>query len=164
MAYGVIRTDKVSGENVFADMLSFRFYNGATPAEVENGVIVELEGLDTNKHEIYKAKAATSQSQLQNCAVAAGVELMYDERKRSLDEFINEAGRPVRGYTLRHRNIYSFTKECFVGGTAPTKGASVGIGTGGKIDASGTGLGTCIDIDTAGKYTFYAIQIGAVAD
>lgn len=164
MAYGVIRTDKVSGENVFADMLSFRFYNGATPAAVENGVIVELEGLNTNEHEIYKAKAATSQSQLQNCAVAAGVELMYDERKRSLDEFINEAGRPVRGYTLRHRNIYSFTKECFVGGTAPTKGASVGIGTGGKIDASGTGLGTCIDIDTAGKYTFYAIQIGAVAD
>jgi hypothetical protein len=52
------------------------------------------------------------------------------------------------------------TKEGFVGGVVPTKGANVGIGANGKIDASGTGLGVCVDIETAGRYTYYAIKIG----
>lgn len=52
------------------------------------------------------------------------------------------------------------TKEGFVGGTAPTKGAKVGIGTGGKIDAAATGLGVCADIEVAGRYTYYVIKLG----
>lgn len=68
--------------------------------------------------------------------------------------------KAVRGYIPRSRNIFSVTKEGFVGGTAPTKGAKVGIGTGGKIDAAGTGFGTCVDVEVAGRYTYYAIKIG----
>ena len=41
----------------------------------------------------------------------------------------------------------------------PTKGAEVGIGTDGKIDAAGKGLGVCVDIEVAGRYTYYAIKI-----
>ena len=52
------------------------------------------------------------------------------------------------------------TKEGFVGGTVPTKGAEVGIGTGGKIDAAGKGLGVCVDVEVVGRYTYYAIKIG----
>lgn len=53
------------------------------------------------------------------------------------------------------------TKEGFVGGTAPSAvGQEVGIGTDGKIDAAGTGLGTCVAIETAGRYTYYTIKIG----
>ena len=52
------------------------------------------------------------------------------------------------------------TKEGFVDGTVPEKGDEVGIGEGGKIDAAGTGLGVCVDIDVAGRYTYYAIKIG----
>ena len=51
-------------------------------------------------------------------------------------------------------------QEGFVDGTVPEKGAEVGIGEGGKIDAAGTGLGVCVDIDVAGRYTYYAIKIG----
>lgn len=171
--YCVVRTDKPSGEAQMADMVSVRFYTTSgsgssityTAAEVENGVIAELKGLDpidqnTNEHEIYRAVAATSSSNMNDCVIICSPELLYDERKKLLDQFINEAGKPARGYIPRSRNIYSWTKEGFVGGTAPTIGATVGIGANGKLDASGSGFGKCIDIDTAGRYTYYAIEIG----
>lgn len=175
MSYCVVRTDKPSGEAQMADMLSLRFCtattnNGTTtytPAEVENGVIAELKGLESRgtnpviyEHEIYRAVAATSSSDMNNCVIICSPELMYDERKHSLDQFINEAGKPARGYIPRSRNIYSWTKEGFVGATPPAIGGTVGIGTGGKLNASGSGFGKCIDIDTAGKYTYYVIEIG----
>lgn len=158
--YCVIRTDLMSGTKQPADMVSFRFYDGeGKPAEVENGVIVKLVGYEDGEREVMKAIAASAGDDLNDCAVVAGVEVMYDERKKNLDEYINEAGKIVRGYILRSRNVFSVTKEGFVGGTVPTKEATVGIGDGGKIDAAGTGLGTCAHIEAAGRYTYYAIKI-----
>ena len=161
MAYTVIRTDLMSGTTQPADLVSLRFYDGSDEqAEVENGVIVKLQGYEDGEREIMKAVAAASTDDLNDCAIVAGVEVMYDERKKNLDEFINEAGSIVRGYIPRSRNIFSVTKEGFVGGVVPEKGAEVGIGAGGKIDAAGTGLGVCADIEVAGRYTYYAIRIG----
>ena len=152
MAYTVIRTDLMSGTKQPADLVSLRFYGAdGQPAEVENGVIVKLQGYEDGEREVMKAVAATADDDLNECAIVAGVEVMYDERKKNLDEYINEAGKAVRGYIPRSRNIFSVTKEGFVGGTAPTKGAKVGIGT---------GLGTCVDVEVAGRYTYYAIKIG----
>lgn len=160
MAYTIIRTDLMSGTNQPADLVSLRFYNGeGEQAEVENGVIVKLEGYEDGEREVMKAVAASAGADLNECAIVAGVEVMYDERKKNLDEYINEAGKAVRGYIPRSRNVFSVTKEGFVGGTVPVKGAEVGIGEGGKIDAAGTGLGVCVDIDVAGRYTYYAIKI-----
>lgn len=160
MSYCVIRTDLMSGTNQPADLVSLRFYDtGDNQAEVENGVIVKLEGYEDGEREVMKAVAASAGADLNECAIVAGVEVMYDERKKNLDEYINEAGKAVRGYIPRSRNIFSVTKEGFVGGVVPTKGAEVGIGANGKIDAAGTGLGVCVDIDVAGRYTYYAIKI-----
>lgn len=160
MVYTVIRTDLMSGTNQPADLVSLRFYNGeGNQAEVENGVIVKLEGYEDGEREVMKAVAASAGADLNECAIVAGVEVMYDERKKNLDEYINEAGKAIRGYIPRSRNIFSVTKEGFVGGVVPTKGAEVGIGANGKIDATGTGLGVCVDIDVAGRYTYYAIKI-----
>lgn len=160
MAYTVIRTDLMSGTKQPADLVSFRFYDGeGNPAEVENGTIVKLVGYEDGEREVMKAVAAVAGDDLNECAVAAGVEVMYDERKKNLDEYVNEAGKIVRGYILRSRNIFSVTKEGFVDATAPVKGAKVGIGAEGKIDASGNGLGTCVHVENAGRYTYYAIKI-----
>ena len=160
MAYAVIRTDLMSGTKQPADLVSLRFYDAeGNKAEVENGVIVELQGYEDGEREVMKAVAASAGADLNECAIVAGVEVMYDERKKNLDEYINEAGKAVRGYIPRSRNVFSVTKEGFVGGTVPTKGAEVGIGEGGKIDAAGSGLGVCVDIDVAGRYTYYAIKI-----
>nr|WP_290461569.1 hypothetical protein [Acutalibacter muris] len=160
MAYTVIRTDLMSGTKQPADLVSLRFYDASGEvAEVENGVIVKLEGYEDGEREVMKAVAATAGADLNECAIVAGVEVMYDERKKNLDEFINEAGKATRGYISRSRNIFSVTAEGFVGGTVPKKGDKVGIGAGGKIDAAGTGLGECVDVEVAGRYTYYAIKI-----
>lgn len=159
--YAVIRTDLMSGTKQPADLVSLRFYgDDGNPAAVENGVIVKLDGYENGQREVMKAVAAKASDDLNDCAIVAGVEVMYDERKRNLEEFINEAGKAVRGYILRSRNIFSVTAEGFVGGAGPAKGGAVGIGTGGKLDKAKTGFGVCADVETVGRYTYYAIEIG----
>lgn len=159
MAYCVIRTDLMSGTKQPADLVSLRFYNAEDKvAEVENGVIVELKGYEEGQREVMKAVAATSASDVANCAIVAGVEVMYDERKKNLDEYINEAGKAIRGYIPRNRNLFAVTKEGFVG-AVPAIGGKVGIGANGKLDAAAEGFGECVHIETAGRYTYYTIKI-----
>lgn len=159
--YCVIRTDLMSGTVQPADLVSLRFYDGdGNQAEIENGAIVKLEGYEDGERECMKAVAASAGDDLNDCAVVDGVEVMYDERLHNLDEYINEAGKIVRGYVPRSRNMFSVTAEGFVGANVPAVGAEVGIGEGGKIDVAGTGLGTCVAIETAGRYTYYTIKIG----
>lgn len=159
--YCVIRTDLMSGTKQPADLVSFRFYDDADKlAEVENGVIVKLMGYENGEREVMKAIAAKAGDDLNDCAIVAGVEVMYDERKHNLDEFINSTEKPIRGYIPRSRNLFAVTAEGFVNGTVPAKGDTVGIGAGGKIAAGGTGLGTCVEVEVAGRYTYYTIRIG----
>lgn len=160
MSYCVIRTDLVSGTKQPADLVSLRFYNAkGEKAEVENGVIVHLQGYEEGEREVRKAVAATAGADLNECAIIAAPEVMYDERLKNLEDFINEKGKAVRGYIPRSRNTFSFTKEGFVNGVVPAVDAEVGIGANGKIDAAGTGLGKCVHIEQVGRYTFYAIEI-----
>lgn len=161
MAYTVIRTDLLSGTDVAADLVSLRVYDsGDKQIPVENGAIVELKGYEEGQREVMKAVLATADSKVEDCAIVASEEVMYDERKKNLDEFVNEAGAICRGYIPRSRNIYSITKEGFVGATAPTEvGAEVGLGADGKLDAAGTGYGTVMAIEIAGRYTYYVIKI-----
>lgn len=159
--YTVIRTDLLSGTDVAADLVSLRVYDDSdNPIEVENGTIVELEGYEEGQREVMKAKLAKASSNVGDCAIVATEEIMYDERKKNLDEFINEAGTICRGYIPRSRNMYSVTAEGFVGGTAPsTVGDEVGLGADGKLDAGSTGYGKLMAIEVAGRYTYYVIKI-----
>ena len=160
MGYTVIRTDLLSGTDVAADLVSLRVYDDeGKHIAVENGTIVELKGYEDGQREVMKAVLATSESKIEDCAIVATVELMYDERKKNLDEFINEAGTICRGYIPRSRNMYSITKEGFVGGAAPEAGTEVGIGANGKLDAAGTGFGSVMAVEIAGRYTYYVIKI-----
>lgn len=161
MAYTVFRSDLLSGTDVASDLVSCRVYDGSDNAiAVENGTIVELKGYEDGEREVMKAVLATSSSKLSDCAIIGTEEVMYDERKKNLDEFINEAGSICRGYIPRSRNMFSVTKDGFVDGTVAAKGAEVGIGTNGKIDAAGTGFGTIMAVEVAGRYTYYVVKIG----
>lgn len=158
--YCVIRTDLMAGTKNPDQLVSLRYYNAEDKvAEVENGVIVELKGYEDGQREVMKAVAATDASDMADCAVIAAPEVMYDERKKNLDEFINEAGKAVRGYRLPDRNMFALTAEGFANKTAPALNGKVGIGANGKLDAAKTGFGECVHIETAGRYTYYAIKI-----
>lgn len=158
--YTVIRTDSLSGTDQRADLLSVRVYDaGGNTIAAENGTIVKIGALEAGEREVYKATLATNEDNIDECAILAGVEVMYDDRARNLDDYINEAGKAVRAYIPRNRNFFSVTKEGFVDGTAPAVEGKVGIGADGKIDAAKTGLGVCKAIEVAGRYTYYVIQI-----
>ena len=160
MGYCVFRSDLMSGTDVASDLVSGRVYDESdNPIAVENGTIVELKGYEEGEREVMKAVLASASSKISDCAIIGSEEVMYDERKKNLDEFINEAGSICRGYIPRSRNMYSVTKEGFVGESVPEKGAEVGIGEGGKVDASGTGYGTIMAVEVAGRYTYYVIKI-----
>ena len=160
MGYTVFRSDLLSGTDVAADLVSCRVYDETDKTiAVENGTIVELKGYEEGEREVMKAVLATSASKISDCAIIGSVEMMYDERKKNLDEFINEAGTICRGYIPRSRNFFSITKDGFVGGSVPAKDAEVGIGADGKLDAAGTGFGICRAIEVAGRYTYYVIQV-----
>ena len=61
MAYAVIRTDLMSGTKQPADLVSLRFYDASgNKAEVENGVIVKLQGYEDGEREVMKAVAASA--------------------------------------------------------------------------------------------------------
>ena len=156
--YCVIRTDLMHGTKNPDMLVSLRFYANDAVAEVENGVIAELKGYEDGQREVMKAVAATADSNLADCVVIAAPEVMYDERKKNLDEFINEAGKAVRGYRLPDRNLFALTAEGFAG-AVPTVGGKVGIGANGKLDAAGTGFGECVHIENAGYHTYYTIKI-----
>ena len=162
--YAVVRLDNLSGQDVHADMRSVRIYNGtsssATTIDAENGIFVVPNGLEENQREIFYAVPATASADIEDVLLVATPEVLYDERKKNLDDFVNEAGKAARAYVLRRGDIFSVTAAGFVSGTVPTKGSTVGLGANGKIAASGSNLGTCVDINVVGRYTFYAIQFG----
>lgn len=157
--YTVIRTDNLSGTDQRADLLSVRVYDADEVVAAENGTIVKVGALEEGMREIYKATFAAESDSLDDCAILAGVEVDYDERNRNLDNYINAAGKEVRAYVPRNRNFFAVTAEGFVGGAVPAVGGTVGIGAKGKLDTSKTGVGTCVAIETAGRYTYYVIQI-----
>lgn len=159
--YAVIRTDLMAGTKQPADLVSVRFYNSdGAEAAVENGVIVELQSLLDGEREIWKAVAATADSDLNDCAILAAPEVMYDERLHNLDQYISYPGKDIRGYIPRSRNMFGLTAEGFVSGAGPAVEGEVGIGADGKLDAAGTGFGKCIAIESDGRYTYHVIKIG----
>ncbi len=162
MAYAVVRTDLLAGTDVRADLVSFKYFDGEdNGAEIENGNVVKLDGLMEGERELYKAVDPTADTGINDIVLVAGVEMDYDERIRNLDQFINKAGAPVRGYRFRSGNIFSVTAEAFNGDTAPAVGDPVKVGAGTKLFLSGDGteIGTVIEVATAGRYTYYAIKV-----
>lgn len=162
MAYTVFRCDNMPGTDQRTMIVSVLVQDdGGDPIAAENGSIVEIGELVEGQHNLYTAKLATSSSTLSKCAVLGTPEVVYDDTpKKNLDDFVNEAGKPAAAYLLKDGGVFSITKEGFVSNTAPsaTK-TTVGLGDGGKIDSSGSGLGTVLAIDKTARYTFYAIQL-----
>ena len=168
MAYGVFRSDLMTGTNVGADLVSLKYMgSGSTATAIENGCVVALDGLMTGEREVWKAVTPAANTDKNKIVIVASPEVMYDERKKNLDEFINEAGTIARGYIPHSRDIFSVTADALnIGaGVTPAKGYIVELMAGTKLNvvssatASTTTIGQIIDIEDAGRYTYYVIQV-----
>ena len=145
MAYGIVRTDNMYGTDVRAALVSIKYMgeDGATPTAIENGSVLKVGALIEGEREIYVGGAVAANDKVEDVVLVASPEVMYDERKKNLDE--------------------SVTKEALTGEAAPAVGNVVELAEGTKLsvakDATGaTVVGTIIAVDVVGRYTYYAIK------
>ena len=165
--YGVVRTDNMYGTDVRAGLVSVRYMgtDGNTAKEIENGCVVALNGLAEGEREVFVGKDVAKNTPIKDVVLIAAPEVPYDERIKNLDEVINEAGKNLRGYRLHTGDVFSVTKEALVGESAPAKGNIVELAAGTKLNVAKTPtgetttVGKIVDIDVAGRYTYYAIQV-----
>ncbi len=168
MAYAVVRTDNMFGTDVRAGLVSIKYMgaNGTTPTAIQNGNVLKVGALMSGEREIFVGAAPAANDELKDIVLVATPEVMYDERKRNLDEFINEAGRACRGYRLHKGDIFSVTKDALDGVATPAVGNVVELKAGTKLNVAAsatsgsTQVGKIIAIDVVGRYTYYVILVG----
>ena len=173
MAYGVVRTDLMHGTDVRGELVSLRYVvvsgsgSSATKTEtaIENGNVVKIGALLDDEREIREATAPAANTAIREIALVATPEVMYDEHKKNLDEYINEAGKNIRGYRLHSGDMFSVTKEALDGKTTPAVGDVVELKAGTKLNVAAsatsgsTQVGKIIAVDVVGRYTYYAILV-----
>lgn len=167
MAYGIVRTDNMYGTDVRTGLVSIQYMgaDGATPTAIENGNVLKVGALKTGEREVYVGGAVAAADKISDVVLVASPEVMYDERKRNLDEFINEAGKNCRGYRLHTGDIFSVTKDALDGVTTPAVGNIVELKAGTKLNVADTAtkdstvVGKIIAVDVVGRYTYYAIKV-----
>lgn len=158
----VVRTDKMFATDNRAGLVSVRYQPGDTMTAIDNGNVVKIGALEEGSREVYKGVTPAANDAIKDIVLIASPEVMYDERKRNLDEFQNAEGAIARGYHLHTNDIFSVTKEALTG-DKPAIGKVVELAAGTKLNvaasATGTLVGTIIDINVVGRYTYFVIQV-----
>lgn len=158
----VVRTDKMFATDNRAGLVSVRYQPSDTMTAIDNGNVVKIGALEEGSREVYKGVTPAADDAIKDIVLIASPEVMYDERKRNLDEFQNAEGAIARGYHLHTNDIFSVTKEALTG-DEPAVGRVVELAAGTKLNvtasATGTVVGTIIDINVVGRYTYYVIQV-----
>lgn len=164
--YGVVRLDNMSGTTDGTLLRSVRFYDNDKEAAIENGRVVLIGNLLDGQREVRKATAPAATSPLNHIGLVATPELMHDERKRNLTDFINEAGENARVYIPHVGGIFAVTAEALDAAAAIAKGNLVELQDGTKLKVVATAtdkstqVGEIIDIETVGSLTYYVIEVG----
>ena len=167
MAYGIVRTDNMYGTDVRATLVSIKYMgtDGSTPTAIENGNVLKVGALISGEREVYVGGKVAANDKATDIVLIASPEVMYDERKKNLDEFINEAGKACRGYRLHSGDIFSVTKDALAGKATPAVGDVVELAAGTKLNVAATAtsgsttIGSVIDVNVVGRYTYYAIKV-----
>lgn len=167
MAYAVVRTDAMAGTDVRGQLVSVKYMgaDGATPTAIENGNVLKIGALMTGEREIYIGGAVAANDKIDDVVLIASPEVVYDERKRNLDDFVNEAGKACRGYHIHSGDTFSVTAEALSGTGTPAVGNIVELADGTKLafaasaTTGSTKVGRIIAVDVVGRYTYYAIKV-----
>lgn len=167
MAHGVIRTDNMLGTTVGTHLVSFKYQPSGTDTAIDNGNVVLIGDLLTGEREVHKADTPAKNSALGKIAIVASVEVMYDEHKKNLDDYYNEAGKICRGFYLHSKDVFSVTADALDIGSdvTPAVGSIVELIAGTKLSVvatltqGSTQVGTIVEIQKSGRYTYYTIQI-----
>ena len=158
----VVRTDKMFATDNRAGLVSVRYQPGDVMTAIDNGNVVKLGALEEGSREVYKGLTPAANDAIKDVVLIASPEVVYDENKRNLGDFQNAKGAIARGYHLHTGDIFSVTAEALTG-DEPAVGKVVELAAGTKLNvaasATGTLVGTIIDVNVAGLYTYYVVQV-----
>ena len=168
----IVNTDNMMGTRQGALLRSVKVFGGtgrteADRIEIDNGNIVALKGLVPGERETFAAVKPAANTPLSELVLIASVELMYDERKKNLDEFTNEKEdpQPLRGYHLGSGSVFSVTQEAFVsanpkiGQLVEVKANETKLNNVTTATANSTQIGEIIDNMVSGTKTFYGVLV-----
>lgn len=164
--HAVVRTDRMFGTDNRAGLISVKYIVDNAETAIDNGNVLKAVELLDGEREIFKGVAVAANDTLDDVVFVASPELMYDERLHNLDDFINVAGKPCRGYRLHKGDIFSVTKAALDGKSTPEVGDIVELKAGTKMNVAAsltsgsTQVGKIIAVDVVGRYTYYAILVG----
>lgn len=164
--HAVVRTDRMEGTGDRNSLVSIKYIVSTTPTAIENGNVLKRGDLLEGEREVFAGAVPAANDALDDIVLVATPEVMYDERLRNLDDFINEAGKIARAYHLRKGDIFSVTKEALAGAETPAVGNVVELKADTKLNVAAsatsgsTVVGKIIAIDVVGKYTYYVILVG----
>lgn len=164
--HAVVRTDRMEGTGDRNSLVSIKYIVSTTPTAIENGNVLKRGDLLDGEREVFAGAVPAANDALDDIVLVATPEVMYDERLRNLDDFINEAGKIARAYHLRKGDIFSVTKEALAGAETPAVGNVVELKADTKLNVAAsatsgsTVVGKIIAIDVVGKYTYYVILVG----
>lgn len=149
MAYGIVRTDNMSGTTMGKDLVSVKYQVGNTDTAIENGAVVLIG--DYIDGEVRKATAPAANSPLNSVALIASEEVDKAKTYNTLGEFKNEAGAIARGYRFRSGDTFAVTAAALDG--TPAKDAVVELQAGTKMKvvtqatSGSTKIGTIVDVE-----------------
>ena len=167
--YAVVRTDNMAATDTRSLLVSAKYFVVNEDSEkvataIENGNVIKLGGLISGEREVFEGGVVAATDKLDDVVLVASPEVMYDERKHNLHDFINEAGKIVRGYRLHSGDIFSVTAEALaVASPAVNQIVELAAGTKLKNVASATQgstvVGKIIAKDTVGGKDFFVIKV-----
>lgn len=145
--YAVITREAMASEYDGTKRKSAKFYNGSdAPAEIENGMVVKIVGTIPGEREVLKVVAPEGSEDVADLWIVTTPEVVADERKKNLSDFVNEAGQIITIDKLMPNDIFSLTAEGLTG--TAVAGHNVGLASAGGVklvvDASESGMGTVI--------------------
>ena len=145
--YTVITREAMASEYDGTKRKSAKFYNGSdAPAEIENGMVVKIAGTIPGEREVLKVVAPEGSEDVADLWIVTTPEVVADERKKNLSDFVNEAGQIITIDKLMPNDIFSLTAEGLAG--TASAGHNVGLASAGGVklvvDAATSGMGTVI--------------------
>lgn len=163
--YAIINTELITGTDVRSQMRSVMFGTESgtdfTPTEIQNGSAVMFT--DEIEPDLYKAVATKANTPLKDVVILATPEIMYDERKRNLNEFINEAGDAATGFIPNINDVFAITAEGLDG--TPKVANIVELQAGTKLKtvttatANSTTVGKIIGTRVIDGATYYRVRV-----
>ena len=144
--YTVITREAMASEYDGTKRKSAKFYSSDAPAEIENGMVVKIAGTIPGEREVLKVVAPEGSENVADLWIVTTPEVVADERKKNLSDFVNEAGQIITIDKLMPNDIFSLTAEGLAG--TASAGHNVGLASAGGVklvvDAATSGMGTVI--------------------